>query len=391
MEGGLHQNQSEQTRTLLESMRRLVEKHHSDWHTLPPAAYNSDDIFELERIKIFRPGWICVGRADQVSRPGDFLSVDVVGEPLVMVRDATGQLRVLSRVCRHRWMEVCSGGGNSKFFRCPYHGWTYDLQGALVRAPEMDHTPGFDPKRIQLPEVRHEVWQGFVYVNLNGCAKPLETRLSAVDEVIAEYELPTWKTVRTIDWGDSPWDWKVMQDNGDCYHHIALHATTVEPVYPARSSGNLASNGWYTVVYAQAQRLQDDIDGQPIQPILFPSKRGLTDFQRTHFIIIYVLPNYMIFLQPDMGVLARVFPIRAGLIRLFMDIFVPPEALAHPRFEELLKAAEELVRTVHLEDIVACASVQRGLQSALSEPGPLSHLEGHNRSFAHWVARRLTE
>ena len=93
--------------------------------TLPPEAYRSPELYELEIEKVFRKEWVCIGRADEVSEPGDFVSVTLVGEPLVLTRDHEGTLHVLSRVCRHRWAEVCEGIGNASRLQCPYHHWTY--------------------------------------------------------------------------------------------------------------------------------------------------------------------------------------------------------------------------------------------------------------------------
>jgi phenylpropionate dioxygenase-like ring-hydroxylating dioxygenase large terminal subunit len=103
---------------------------------------------------------VVIGRVDQVPNPGDFLSVDLVGEPLVMIRGRDGTLRVLSRVCRHRWMDVCKGSGNTQLFSCPYHAWTYNLDGTHRGVPGMDATPGFDKGSVALPSIHHEVWQG---------------------------------------------------------------------------------------------------------------------------------------------------------------------------------------------------------------------------------------
>ena len=127
--------------------------------------------------------------------------------------------------------------GHCEMFVCPYHAWTYNLDGRLRGAVEMQHTPDFDASEVRLPEIRHEVWQGFVFVNLDGQADPLAPRLAPLDEAIAEYDLASWVTVRALDFGEQPWDWKVMMDNGDVYHHLGLHRDTVEPRSPGRLGG----------------------------------------------------------------------------------------------------------------------------------------------------------
>src|SRR5512139_2237819 len=118
--------------------------------TLPPRCYVDPAFYEREVESIFRREWHCVARVDQLPEPGSYLAFDLVGEPLVAVRDLEGRLRVLSRVCRHRWMPVVEGRGRARSFQCPYHRWTYGLDGALLGAPEMDRSEGFERARCRL-------------------------------------------------------------------------------------------------------------------------------------------------------------------------------------------------------------------------------------------------
>lgn len=373
-------------------MRAMAASGNAEWRTLPPAAYSCAEIFELEKEKIFRPGWILIGRVDQVKSPGDYCCVDVLGEPLVMTRDQAGALRVLSRVCRHRWMEVCEGSGNARSLVCPYHMWVYGLDGALRSAPEMDKTPGFSRQGHGLTQLRHEVWQGFVFVNLSGTAEPLTPRLEPLAEQIKEYDLASWVLVRTLEFGECPWDWKVFHDNGDCYHHIGIHRKTAEPEFPLRGAWDAPNNGNYTLLYCRTHPdyLMAGDDGQPVMATLFKPMRGLSQQQRECFSLFYVLPNYACLVYADCAFVYRVFPVGAGRIRLSVDIIVPAETAAQPDLALRLAECEERFQTVHAEDVRACTSVQRGLQSAYAEAAPYSHREGHNREVALWIARLLT-
>ena len=388
-----------QPASLLAQIRSLATASDDQWIGLPPAAYHSQALFDLEREHIFRAEWILIGRVDQVASPGDFQCIDALGEQLVMVRDRQGMLRVLSRACRHRWMDVCNGArsGNRMRFVCPYHAWTYELDGRLSRAPEMHRTPGFVPSEVRLPQVRHEVWQGFVFVNLDGDAAALAPRLSPVDEAIAEYGLASWVTVRTLDFGEQPWDWKVMMDNGEVYHHLGLHRHTVEPRSPGRLGITLANNGHFGLQYgpAAASALVTASDGEPVMPAYLPHLDGyepwlrLTGRQRTSAVYFYALPNYVISLNPDRGTFVQVLPLGPGRIHYRQNIMVPPEALAVPGFEAALTASIERANEVLAEDFSACEAVQRGTRSRFATPAPLSHLEAHQRDFARWVARRV--
>ena len=384
---------------LLARISSLALAPDDEWLTLPPKAYCSQEVFDLEAEHIFRAGWMLLGREDQVASPGDFMCVDVLGESLVVVRDRSGVLRVLSRVCRHRWMDICNGvpQGNTEAFVCPYHAWSYELDGRLRRATEMHRTPGFDENRIRLPEFRHEIWQGFVFVNLSGRAEPLAPRLTPIDEEIAEYELSSWVTVRTLDFGERPWDWKVMMDNGDVYHHLGLHQTTVEPRSPGRLGVNVDNNGHFGMQYGPAAEsiLVTASDGKPVMPAYLPRIEGyepwlkLNQRQRTSAVYMYVLPNYVIGLNPDRGDFVHTLPLGPGRVHFRQSIMVPPEAPDVPGFEEALERAIERMQPVFDEDFWAMEVVQRATRSPLAGQGQLSHLEVHNRDFARWVARRL--
>jgi phenylpropionate dioxygenase-like ring-hydroxylating dioxygenase large terminal subunit len=363
----------------LEAMRRMAADGNAAWRTLPPRAYRSEALFALEKERIFRAGWVCLGRTDQVPDPGSFMAVDVAGEPLVLVRDLEGTLRVLDNVCRHRWMTVCQGSGNAKVLTCPYHAWTYRLDGRLWAAPEMDRHPDFDKTKVALTPRRHETWNGFVYVNLDSHAAPLAERLAAVTPLLAAYQLDRWVTVRSIDCGEYPWDWKVMQDNGECYHHLGLHTETFEVDYPGRWSETFENNGDFTLLWNPSRPERQTIgpDGQRYVPgLAFLPQPGLDERQRTCFQLLYVLPNFFIYLQPDLVMNMRVFPVAAGRIRLIADMIVRPESRALPDFAERLERVVAFFNRFNDEDVTANAA--------------LSQLEHHNRYVALWVARRLT-
>jgi phenylpropionate dioxygenase-like ring-hydroxylating dioxygenase large terminal subunit len=145
--------------------------------TLPPRWYREPALYEREVEQVFRREWFCVARADQIPRSGSYLALDLLGEPLVAVRDLEGRLRVLSRVCRHRAMPVVLGRGEARSFQCPYHRWTDGLDGRLLAAPEMERTEGFDRARCRLPELRVEEFEGFVFASFDPDAVPLAPRL----------------------------------------------------------------------------------------------------------------------------------------------------------------------------------------------------------------------
>ncbi len=378
--------------TLLGELRRHAEA--DDWSTLPPGVYCSEEIWQLEVERVFRPGWVAIGHVSEVPEPGDIKAVDVVGEPLVMTRDRDGEIHVLSRVCTHRWMDVCSGPGrgSAPSLQCPYHHWTFGLDGGLRAAPEMADTPGFDRAGFGLHRFRAEVWEGFVMVNLDGRAPSTTELWGPMSEQLRNYGLADWGVAHSVAWGESAWDWKVFIDNGECYHHIGIHQDTLEPVMPARRAVDLPDNGDYTLLFAMVdpELLVEGPDGGLDFPSADPGVPGLDDQQRTGLGLAYPFPNYVIALLPQSAIWFEVLPLGPGRIDLTTHILLPPHLLDAPDQEARIAEHTETLVGIHEQDIAVCEGVQRGLAAPAARPGMLSHLERHNRTFALWYARQMT-
>ena len=184
-----------------------------------------------------------------------------------------------------------------------------------------------------------------------------------------------------------------MQDNGECYHHLGLHTETFEVDYPGRWSETFENNGDFTLLWNPSRPERQTIgpDGQRYVPgLAFLPQPGLDERQRTCFQLLYVLPNFFIYLQPDLVMNMRVFPVAAGRIRLIADMIVRPESRALPDFAERLERVVAFFNRFNDEDVTANAAIQRNLALPGAVAAPLSQLEHHNRYVALWVARRLT-
>ena len=204
--------------------------------TMPPAAYTSPALLELEQRELFEKEWICLGRVEEVPKTGDYFTIRVADEPLLVVRANAGTIRVLSNVCRHKWSRVASGKGRAKRFVCPYHAWTYDLDGRLVHTRYMERTCGFDPSRIALPEIRSAIWRGFIYVNIDGNAPPLEERRAEIDERVGDYHM---ESMRRMCGDEEVWatNWKLLFENfTDLYHIFIPTGTRSASIPPWKTS-----------------------------------------------------------------------------------------------------------------------------------------------------------
>jgi phenylpropionate dioxygenase-like ring-hydroxylating dioxygenase large terminal subunit len=354
---------------------------------LAPACYVSEEFYRLEVERIFRKEWLLLGRVDEVGQPGDFLSVDLFGEPLVAVRDTGGEVRVLSRVCRHRGMLVVSGRGHARSFVCPYHTWSYALDGRLLAAPEMSQTAGFDPAGCRLPRLRTEVWEGFLFVTFDPDAPPLAVTLAGLAEVVANYDLARLKTARSIPFEvECGWNWKLMCENFmEPYHHIGTHRKSLESHMPARMALTPASAGPYSVVHMRYR----PGGGEGWGVTRLPALARLTDTQRAHATLIHVYPLGLITLLADHVEFYRVTPEGPGRVRLEKLICVSPEAEADPAFANGMAELVKDFLAIRDEDIAICRAVQQGLASRLAEPSWLSHLEQPIGEFARYVEARV--
>lgn len=156
---------------LLDELRRYLDL--APQLSLPPRAFTSPELYELERTRIFGRSWVLIAHRDDFA-PNSYVSVDVAGEQVVVTRDADGVLHGMSPICRHRMMPLVEPGaaGSAESFTCPYHLWRYGLDGRLIGATHMRKNPDFDPKSCRLPAFAVEEWHGFVYVNLDAAAAP---------------------------------------------------------------------------------------------------------------------------------------------------------------------------------------------------------------------------
>ena len=364
--------------------------------TLPPEAYRARAFYELEVERIFRREWMCVARVEEVAQPGDTLCVDLVGEPIVLTRDESGRLRALSRVCRHRAIDLMSGKpprcSGATRLTCPYHLWTYRLDGTLIGAPEMQRAAGFERADYALAEFGVETWQGFVFVNLDRAAPPLAPRLVEIEKLIEPVDLAGWQTAGTVPWGEVEANWKVVIENAaECYHHMGTHAETLQPLWPGSTVRPQGDASWFWAAMKTSEALAaGHEDGEPLHPIFLPPVPGLTAKQRSATLIVGVFPMFFFALSPDIATWYRWLPTGPESHSLEIHILTQPSARAWPGYGEAVAHILEAVRGIQAEDAQACLGVQRGLRSRSAATGRLSDLERPLWLFQKYLGGRLS-
>jgi len=369
------------TETLLEAGAAAVAPPLDKASTLPPAFYTSPEIFDLEQARVFRRHWVAVGHVAELSEPGCWFRIDLAGEPLLIVRGRDGAVRALSAVCRHRWMLLAEGAGRSATLSCPYHKWTYALDGALMAAPLMEGVE-FDAAACALPSFACEVWQGFIFVNLDGAAAPLAGQLAPLAAEFAPWKMDELEIAGRIEM-DQPYNWKVLVDNFmEAYHHFAIHPETFERDYPgAISHVDPASGPWAAL---RIPHLDDAESASLFEPL-----PGIPDKARRGFSVFNLYPSMLLAVLSGAVVWYRLEITGVDAFRLSVYLLVHPSALDTPEVEDLKLLLREGTLAVHMEDIVACDGVQKGLQSAAAAPGRLSHLEAAIHQHQRWLIAEL--
>ena len=368
------------TETLMQAIQRdlqaLLSTADEGAICLPPAAYFSAEVLELETLAIFEREWICLGRTEQVANPGDYFTTELVGDPLLVVRDEDHRIRVLSNVCRHKWTQVATGEGNTNRFVCPYHAWTYGLDGRLLAARFMERSTEFDLGRCALPELRSEIWHGFIYVNLDPDSTSLASRLEALEPMVANYHM---EEMTYFTGGDEIWEtnWKLLTENfTEAYHTFPTHAQTLDLAMPSELTEFAACDDQFSTFYSRFK---------PEEPARAPCHPSLTDEQRRAVYMICLFPSHVIALAPERVFYMCLTPLAPDRVRTRWGVASYAEALVNDTLDDL----KQFYRQVNAEDQVRLESIQKGVRARHAGRGPLSWLERTNWHLSQYVARKL--
>jgi phenylpropionate dioxygenase-like ring-hydroxylating dioxygenase large terminal subunit len=336
--------------------------------TLPAAFYLDSELYWLEAERVMRTQWLPLARADQVAQPGDYLTTELLGEQLIAVRDKNGTLRVLSNACRHRAMPIAEGTGNCAVLRCPYHLWSYRLDGTLSGAPMMAANPSFDRVNIRLPEMRHEVWQGWIMVNPDGAAEPLTPALTALSDTVSDWGFTNLRVIATRSY-EADWNWKITVENFcEYYHHLGLHRESLEPFIPARDGWCLDNNGepWNSSLIRCAPEYVE-LQGPPMS--------GMDDERARTMQIFTVFPFLCAGAQGSSVFWLNITPHSVDRHTITWHVLVRPEQADDPGIADFADASLKAIDVLQIEDGRACRGVQAGLRGALTAPGRFAPLD----------------
>ncbi|MCU9836867.1 Rieske 2Fe-2S domain-containing protein [Ruegeria sp. WL0004] len=351
---------------------------------MPPEVYTSQAFLNEELEHIFRKDWYCIGRADALAKPGDYATCDLAGQPIAVLRDKDGALRAVSNVCLHRMSTLLHGRGNTRAIVCPYHAWTYNLDGSLRGAPAMTLNQGFCKEDYTLPAIRCEEWLGWVFVTLNPDAAQVAETLHEVAAMVAGYDMTNYTEAF---YEEHVWDtnWKVLAENFmESYHLPVCHAGTIgglskleEMVCPP----GLPAFNYHTILKDDSLRIA----------MAHPSNDRLHGVERRKTFLLALYPSLLITLTPGYFWYLSLHPKGPGQVHIRfgggMSDDYKDDADAQQNFADL----KELLDRVNVEDRGCTEKVFRGLSSGLARPGHLSHLERPNYDFATYLSSRVSQ
>ena len=338
---------------------------------LPGWFYTSTDMFEREIDVIFMKEWLCVGRVEEYEKPGDYSALRIVGEPLLIARDNENKLGAFRNVCRHRGVEVASGQGNAKSFKCPYHAWVYELDGKLAGAPHSKEVEGFDFSNCSLLRVKLDTWGGYIFVNFDPDAISLGYYLD-IDGVreFAAFLKP--EETRTSDKYvfEVPCNWKFVPENlMDMYHVGVIHKESFGTHFPVNDFRfNLKKTG-YNANY-------ESLTMAPKGATLFGAMPWLRGKVSDRFACTtWVRPTMNIFGRHDLIQPWVALPIDVNRTQVTIYTQLPKEYFNAPAFTEKNKIYADFIRLVANEDQAMLESLQNGVKSRGFIPGPTVKLE----------------
>ncbi len=351
---------------------------------MPKSVYTSELFLDKEIRNIFAREWFCVGRTDGLPNPGDYLALELAGQPIMVVRDHKGKLRAQANVCRHRMSVLLEGRGNRRTIVCPYHGWTYGLDGRLRGAPAMTHNKGFDRSLYRLPQIRCEEWLGWILVSLNSEIERATQRFSAIETMVEDYDMVSYKQAffETWEWNTN---WKVLAENFmESYHLPVCHAATIgglSKVDDVTCPAGHERFNYHTLQKEESFTLS----------IAHSNNRRMQGERRLTTYLLSIYPSLMITLTPGYFWYLSLYPLATGRVRIYYGGGFSRDFAEDSDSEHHVAELRQLLDEVNAEDRKCTERVYSGLSSDFATPGHLSHLERPNFEFARYLSRRIDQ
>ena len=352
--------------------------------TLPGLYYTSPAVYQAEQERIFGEHWVCVGRTEDLATPGAYVLAEVAGESLILVRDKAGTLHAHFNLCRHRGTRLCEAaqGHFGESIQCPYHAWTYSLDGRLLAARHMQDVPGFERSQWPLHSAAVAEWHGFVFVNLAPNPAPLAHIFAALTGRFDAWAPASLRRGARVVYEVAA-NWKlVVQNYSECYHCPLIHPQLVQ-LSPWQSGRNDLSEGPFLGGYMDLTHDSMTVDGTshrlPVGTVSGP------DLRRVYYYSLF--PNLLLSLHPDYVMAHTLWPTGPGHTRVVCEWYFDPVTMAGAGFDP--GDAVQFWDTTNRQDWHVCELSQLGVSSRAYTPGPYAQSEGLLWQFDQEYLRAL--
>ena len=357
--------------------------------SLPQKYFISQEVFAREQAEIFSKQWLLVGHQSQIPKPGDYFLATIAGESVIVTRDQKSQVRGFYNVCRHRGTRLKEDAyGHASAIQCPYHAWTYGLDGRLIGAPHMDEVPGFEKSDYPLHSVKLGLWEGFIFVNLadasteRGGYKALDDWFAPLAGKFSHWNMSILQPAKRIEY-DVHANWKLMFENySECYHCPGVHPM-LSKVSPYDSAENDLAEGPFLGGFMKinpgkslsmsgnACALMIEHDHPPSPRYGAASEQDKESTQRVFYYSIF--PNMLLSLHPEYVMVHQLWPQSPERTLIVCDWFFHPDAFARKDFKP--EDAIEFWDMTNKQDWHVCELSQQGIASRAYQPGPYSSRE----------------
>jgi glycine betaine catabolism A len=358
--------------TATPAFRKTADTFAAGAKTLAQQYFISPDVFMQEQEQIFSAQWVLVGHESQIPKTGDYIIQEVAGESLIVLRDKDAVVRGFYNVCRHRGTRLCEdASGQVRAIQCPYHAWTYGLDGKLIGAPHMDDVPGFDKADYSLHAVNLALWEGFIFVNLAKKPMPLEEWFAPLAGKFSHWNMSILRSAKRIEY-DVHANWKLMFENySECYHCPGVHPM-LSKVSPYDSAENDLCEGpflggFMSITKGAGLTMSGKACALPV------GGTNAADSQRVFYYSIF--PNMLLSLHPEYVMVHQLWPQSPKRTLILCDWFFHPDAagVSDPSYNP--DDAIEFWDMTNKQDWHVCELSQQGIASRAYQPGPYSPRE----------------
>lgn len=318
--------------------------------TIPAAWYTDPRFHDLDHDHLLPESWQYVGHESQLQNSGDFIVDEILGRPIIVVRNRRGELRAFDNVCRHRGGPLATENGNARLLTCMYHAWSYDLDGQLVGVPRFEGVENFDKGSCRLPEVRLGTYEGMVFVDISGRAGSIEDVYGGIREAIQPISLSEMRYVRRVVY-DINCNWKVYIDN-------YLEGYHIRPIHPELA--HILDVSGYTTTTEGERVLQ-------YGPLAGSDNPYHTSGAAYYY---YMFPNVMLNILPGRCQVNSIIPLAPDRTRTVFDFYY--KETDPKKLEALMHDDHEISDLIQKQDIWICEQVQKGLKSGSYSKGRFS-------------------